>query len=159
MRTCTFDNIHYGNALTASIDSAGHFLNGEWRKVKGPRGNWDHTLAEVVAMESQMKLLSEPALQWRYSNAAIATLERIIEVVSRQPFEKFIHDRIFEPLAMKDTFYFLPMEKRNRLAAVYTDDDGVLKRFSGDRFARGRNVPLPKEESTPPQRIWLPFIR
>ena len=110
-------------------------------------------------MESQMKLLSEPGLQWRYSNAGIATLGRIIEVVSGQPFEKIIHDRIFEPLAMKDTFYFLPMEKRNRLAAVYTDDDGSSNAFPATVFARGRNVPLPKEESTPPQRIWLPFIR
>jgi len=60
--------------------------------LKGPRGNWDHTLAEEVAIESQMKLLSDPGLQWRYSNAGIATLGRIIEVVSGQPFERFIHE-------------------------------------------------------------------
>src|ERR1700730_7472387 len=113
-------------------------------ELKGPRGNWDHTLAEVVAIESQMKLLSEPGAQWRYSNAGIATLGRIIEVVSGQPFEKFINDRIFEPLAMKDTFYFLPVDKRNRLAAVYTDENGVLKRFTGDRFREGSKYPAPE---------------
>jgi len=112
--------------------------------LKGPRGNWDHTLAEVVAIESQMKLESEPGLKWRYSNAGIATLGRIIEVVSGQPFEKFIHDRIFEPLGMKDTFYFLPVDKRSRLAAVYTDDNGVLKRFTGDRFREGSKYPAPE---------------
>jgi CubicO group peptidase (beta-lactamase class C family) len=112
--------------------------------LKGPRGNWDHTLAEVVAIESQMKLLSEPGVQWRYSNAGIATLGRIIEVVSGQPFEKFIHDRIFEPLGMKDTFYFLPVDRRSRLAAVYTDENGVLKRFTGDRFREGSKYPAPE---------------
>ena len=112
--------------------------------LKGPRGNWDHTLAEVVAIESQMKLESEPGLKWRYSNAGIATLGRIIEVVSGQPFEKFIHDRIFEPLGMKDTSYFLPVDKRSRLAAVYTDDNGVLKRFTGDPFRQGSKYPAPE---------------
>jgi CubicO group peptidase (beta-lactamase class C family) len=112
--------------------------------LKGPRGNWDHTLAEVVSLDSQMKLEGEPGLKWRYSNAGIATLGRIIEVVSRQPFETFIHDRIFEPLGMKETFYFLPHDKRSRLAAVYTDDHGVLKRFTGDPFREGSKYPSPE---------------
>src|SRR5947209_1226679 len=113
-------------------------------ELRGPRGNWDHTLAEVVAIESQMKLLSEPGLQWRYSNAGIATLGRIIEVVSGQPFEKFIQTRIFDPLGMKDSFYFLPVDKRNRLAAVYTDENGVLKRSTADGFREGSKYPAPE---------------
>jgi CubicO group peptidase (beta-lactamase class C family) len=112
--------------------------------LKGPRGNWDHTLAEVVALESQMKLEGEPGLKWRYSNAGIATLGRIIEVVSGQPFEKFIHDKIFSPLGMRDTFYFLPADKRSRLAAVYTDDNGVLKRHTGDPFREGSRYASPE---------------
>ena len=58
----------------------------------------------------------------------IATLGRIIEVISKQPFEKFIGDRIFMPLGMKDSHFFLPVEKQGRLAAVYTDDNGTLVR-------------------------------
>lgn len=112
--------------------------------LKGPRGNWDHTLAEVVALESQMKLEGEPGLKWRYSNAGIATLGRIIEVVSGQPFEKFIQDRIFSLLGMRDTFYFLPADKRSRLAAVYTDDNGALKRHAGDPFREGSKYASPE---------------
>ena len=55
---------------------------------RGPRGNWDHSLAEVVGIEAQMQLAGDPGLKWRYSNSEIATLGRIIEVVSGQPFQR-----------------------------------------------------------------------
>jgi len=112
--------------------------------LKGPRGNWDHTLAEVVAIESQMKLESNPGLTWRYSNAGIATLGRIIEVISGQPFEKFMQERIFEPLGMKDTYYFLPPERRSRLAAVYTEEHGALQRFPATGYREGSKYAAPE---------------
>jgi CubicO group peptidase (beta-lactamase class C family) len=112
--------------------------------LRGPRGNWDHTLGEVVAIESQMQLAGEPGLKWRYSNAGIATLGRIIEVVSGQPFERFMRERIFEPLGMSDTSYFLPSEKRSRLAAVYTDENGTLRRSSADRYREGSKYAAPE---------------
>ncbi len=112
--------------------------------LAGPRGNWDHTLAEVVAIEAQMQLAGDPGLKWRYSNAGIATLGRIIEVVSGQPFQKFMQERIFTPLGMKDTHYFLPPEKMSRLAAVYTDDHGTLQRSSADRFLEGSKYAAPE---------------
>jgi len=86
------------------------------------------TLAEAVRIYSQQPLDFEPGTKWQYSNMGIATLGRIIEVVSGQPYEKFLEDRVFKPLGMVDSFFFPPPEKTSRIAMVYALDDGKLKR-------------------------------
>jgi len=87
-----------------------------------------NTLAEMVAGISMATLLFEPATAWNYSNVGIAALGRIIEVVTGQPYDRFMAERIFQPLGMKDTFFFIPPDKESRVAAVYTYEDGGLKR-------------------------------
>ena len=103
-----------------------------------------HTLAEVVSVGSQQALEFEPGSKWNYSNMGIATLGRIIEVVSGKPYEQFIAERILAPLTMKDTHFFLPADKQSRLAAVYTDKDGKLERFADDPFRAGAKYPMPE---------------
>lgn len=78
------------------------------------------TLAERVAAVHGATLLFEPGTAWNYSNIGIAALGRIIEVVAGQPYDRFLAERIFQPLAMKDTFFFVPPEKANRVASVYS---------------------------------------
>jgi CubicO group peptidase (beta-lactamase class C family) len=85
------------------------------------------TLAEHVAAVSRATLLFEPGTAWNYSNIGIAALGRIIEVVSGQAYERFLEERIFRPLEMNDTFFFVPSEKANRVASVYTYESGGLK--------------------------------
>src|ERR1019366_2511374 len=71
-------------------------------------------------------LIFEPGTAWNYSNIGIAALGRIIEVVTSQPYDRFLAERIFQPLAMKDTFFFVPPDKANRVASVYTyEADGL----------------------------------
>jgi CubicO group peptidase (beta-lactamase class C family) len=102
------------------------------------------TLAEVVAMEAQQPLRFEPGTKWSYSNAGIATLGRIVEALSGKSYEQFLAERIFAPLGMKDTFPFAPPEKHNRIAAVYTDENGTLKRADIDLYKRGVRYPAPE---------------
>jgi CubicO group peptidase (beta-lactamase class C family) len=84
------------------------------------------TLAERVAAVHGTALLFEPGTAWNYSNIGIAALGRIIEVVTSQPYDRFLAERIFQPLAMKDTFFFVPPDKANRMASVYTyEADGL----------------------------------
>lgn len=111
-----------------------------------PKGyvNADHTLAEVVSLGSQQPLDFEPGSKWSYSNMGIATLGRVIEVVSSKPYEQFIAERIFVPLNMKDTHFFLPAEKHGRLAVAYTEKDGKLERFDADPFRTGAKYPAPE---------------
>lgn len=96
----------------------------------------DRTLAEAVIAYSQTPLEFEPGTRWMYSNPGIATLGRIVEVVSGMPFEAFLKARIFDPLGMKDTFIFPPEEKKSRIAMVYQLRDGKLEP-AGDRVLGG----------------------
>jgi CubicO group peptidase (beta-lactamase class C family) len=79
----------------------------------------DRTLADACLVYSQQPLLFEPGTRWSYSNAGIAVLGRIVEVLSGVSYEQFLEKRIFEPLAMTDTHVFLPESKHARLAPVY----------------------------------------
>lgn len=89
----------------------------------------DRTLTEVVTILSKQEPEYEPGTQHRYSSAGFAILGRIIEVVSGKPFEQFIRERIFEPLEMKDSFFFIPADKQGRLASVYKLENGKLKKW------------------------------
>jgi CubicO group peptidase (beta-lactamase class C family) len=104
----------------------------------------DRTLAEAVAIESQQPLEFEPGTRWSYSNTGMAALGRIIEVVSGEPYEKFIAARILTPLGMKDTFYFPPPDRYPRIAAIYTDVDGKLQRATVDLYHKGAKYPAPE---------------
>ncbi len=88
------------------------------------------TLAERVAAVSGATLLFEPGTAWNYSNIGIAALGRIIEVVSGQPYDRFLAERIFRPLEMNDTFFFVPQDKAKRVASVYTYEPAGLKRVT-----------------------------
>ena len=46
----------------------------------------------------------------------------IVEIISGQPYEKFLEERIFKPLGMSDTAFYVPPEKVDRVATVYGHD-------------------------------------
>ncbi len=89
------------------------------------------TLAEHVAILPQDPLEFEPGTKFLYSDMGFDTLGRIIEVASGQPYEKFIEERILRPLGMKDSFFFPPPEKCNRIASAYKPQNGTLTRVEG----------------------------
>src|SRR6185312_4434550 len=101
------------------------------------------SLAELVARAARMPLLFEPGTRWDYSNIGYDTLGRIIEVVSGKPYDQYLHDTIFEPLGMQDTFFYVPGEKLSRVASVYTDVNGTLKKADIREPQRGRDLPSP----------------
>lgn len=76
------------------------------------------SLGEFVAKVSQLPLAFQPGDEWKYGiNSDV--LGALVEAVSGQPFEELLRERIFIPLAMKDTGFDLPAEKLNRLAKTY----------------------------------------
>jgi len=110
----------------------------------GPARKPESTLAEMVLAYSQLPLLFTPGSKWSYSNTGMATLGRIIEVISKKPYDQFIAERIFRPLGMVDTFYFPPEEKYPRIATVYTEVDGKLQRANIDLYKKGVNYHAPE---------------
>ncbi len=89
-------------------------------------GRPDATLAELVIGYSQQPLQFVPGSKWSYSNAGINTLGRIVEVVARQPYAAFLESRIFQPLGMKDTTFWLSSSQQARLAKSYRQESGRL---------------------------------
>ncbi len=80
------------------------------------------SLAERVSVGAHLLLLAQPGTRWIYSQIGYAALGRLIEVCSGKPYEEFLAERLFQPLGMKDTYFFLPSEKQSRQAAMYTLD-------------------------------------
>ena len=65
-----------------------------------------------------LPLLHEPGTAWKYG-LSTDVLGYLVEVVSQRTLQQFFRERIFEPLGMKDTYFFLPEEKVSRLASAY----------------------------------------
>ena len=72
-------------------------------------------------------------------------LGRIIEVVSGKPYDQYMAEKIFEPLRMNDTEFFVPGDKQSRVAAVYTEEGGSLKRAAGVEYQNGPRIPSRRE--------------
>lgn len=87
-------------------------------------------LAESIYMQSQRPLDFEPGTKWAYCNAGIDTLGRIVEVVSKEPFDVYLKRHIFHPLGMHDTECFIRPDQRPRIAVVYEAKDGKLVEVS-----------------------------
>jgi CubicO group peptidase (beta-lactamase class C family) len=73
-------------------------------------------------------LMEDPGTAFRYSEAT-TVLGALIEVWSRKPLDQYLEERIFRPLAMNDTGFWVAAEKRNRLATVYRPSEGRLTPF------------------------------
>ena len=61
----------------------------------------------------------EPGTKWTYCQSGINTAARIVEVVSGSSFDEFVDRRLFRPLGMKDTTFYLTDEQLPRLATSY----------------------------------------
>lgn len=97
--------------------------------------NMSMPLDRAVAIYAQQPLDFEPGTKWQYSNTGLATLGRIVEVLSGMKYEEFLAKRIFEPLGMVDSHVFLPESKHARLAALYTVENGRMVKAGADVLA------------------------
>jgi CubicO group peptidase (beta-lactamase class C family) len=82
----------------------------------------------LVERLAGLPFLAQPGEKFVYG-LGTDVLGVVVEKVSGQTLDAFFRDRIFEPLGMHDTFFFLPPEKRGRLATLYEiGEDGKLQR-------------------------------
>jgi CubicO group peptidase (beta-lactamase class C family) len=104
----------------------------------------DRVLAEAVDAFPQKLLEFEPGSKWGYSNMGIATLGRIIEVASLKPYEEFMTERLFLPLGMKDSHFFVPQSKHKRIAAIYRWEGDRLMKAEIDIYRKGAKYSSPE---------------
>ncbi|WP_160716175.1 serine hydrolase domain-containing protein [Chitinophaga solisilvae] len=81
----------------------------------------DALLADKMKILGKLPLFHNPGEKWTYGlNTDV--LGYLIEVLSGKPLDQFLRDRLFTPLGMKDTYFYLPPEKQGRLVTLYSED-------------------------------------
>lgn len=77
------------------------------------------SLQDFIDRMATLPLLYQPGEGWVYS-VGVDIQGYLVEKLSGKPFADFLRDRMFEPLAMKDTAFYVPKEKMSRLASIYS---------------------------------------
>jgi CubicO group peptidase (beta-lactamase class C family) len=83
----------------------------------------DADLATCCDIWAGLPLLFQPGAEWNYS-VATDVLGRVIEVVSGSALDEFLASRVFGPLGMTETGFWVPDAERGRLGALYTIGHG-----------------------------------
>jgi len=81
------------------------------------------SLKDVVELAAGLPLIAQPGSEWNYS-ISTDVLGYLVEVISGQPFDRFLHERVMAPLGMVDTSFHVPADKVGRFAANYGPDEG-----------------------------------
>src|SRR5436190_9149093 len=86
------------------------------------------TLADLVPLWLAAPMQYEPGEKWRYTQSGINAGARIVEVISGMTFDAFLEKRLFKPLGMKDTTFYLTDSDRKQLVTAYAKnkDTGAL---------------------------------
>jgi len=89
----------------------------------------DISIEESVKKLAKLPLHHHPGEKFTYSEG-LDVLGYFIEVISGLPFDKFLRERLFDPLGMDDTWFYLPDEKHQRLVSIQKkSDDGEWVRY------------------------------
>jgi CubicO group peptidase (beta-lactamase class C family) len=109
----------------------------------GPATGWgfytadkDEPVCATMERLARLPFVRQPGEAWVYGyNTDI--LGCVVERASGVPLDEFMRTRITGPLGMRDTYFFLPPEKRGRLVTVYARRDNVTARAPDDAMGQG----------------------
>ncbi|MEZ4775735.1 MAG: serine hydrolase domain-containing protein [Bacteroidia bacterium] len=91
------------------------------------------TIKENVKKLAAMPLHFHPGEQYSYSEG-LDVLGYFIEIISGMPFDQFLKKRIFDPLGMKDTYFYLPDDRAARLIPVQQPVNGKWVKIATNGF-------------------------
>ncbi len=131
--------LSYGFEPDAYVDK--QLAKHVWREWEANR---EITLEEMIRGIARCPLRFQPGSQWFYSMAT-DVLGYLVQVVSGQPFDAFLQERILGPLGMVDTAFHVPAGKIERFATNYQLDEGggitVFDAPATSRFASPTRCP------------------
>jgi CubicO group peptidase (beta-lactamase class C family) len=122
---------------TSGIDYAGigsAKMNAIYAKAGIPTGFVSDklNLGDKMRKLGKLPLVHQPGEKFTYG-LNVDVLGYLVEVLSRESLDQYLHKHIFEPLGMTDTYFYLPSEKFSRLVKVTTEDENHhLKNYAGD---------------------------
>lgn len=104
-------------------------------------------LGDHMKKLATLPLVHQPGERFTYGlNTDV--LGYIVEIVSGQSLDRFMHDNLFVPLDMKDTYFYLPAEKQGRLVSVSTENGEHRVAPMPEPVSAGVNVNYPLAEGT-----------
>jgi len=106
-----------------------------YAKAGVPSGIGNHTmlLADKMRVLGGLPLKHHPGEQYTYS-LGIDVVGYLVETLSGMSLDQFFQTRIFQPLGMNDTYFYLPKEKHGRLVGLYSNKNGVLEEVTKNIF-------------------------
>ncbi|TFH26365.1 MAG: class A beta-lactamase-related serine hydrolase [Bacteroidia bacterium] len=113
----------------------GFIDNDQFRKIYAKVGINDAWTTEPLVLEDNIRKLAKlplhhhPGENFTYSEG-IDVLGYLVEIVSGMPLDRFFQERIFTPLGMEDSYFYLPESKYHRLVPVQTYVDNSWTRFT-----------------------------
>ena len=123
--------LSYGSDQQSALDDL--YRKELWQRLEKDS---QMTLEDLVTRLARLPLAFHPGTAFRYS-LSIDVLGYIIQLASGLPFEDFLRERVFAPLGMLDTAFWVPPEKVERLAAIYGPaQEGGLKPLDEPLTAR-----------------------
>jgi CubicO group peptidase (beta-lactamase class C family) len=110
----------------------------------------DRTLEAMIGELARLPLAFQPGTRWHYS-VGIDVVAHLIEVISGQPLQHFLNERLFAPLGMTDTAFCVPPEKCGRIAKMYGLPDVATTTLTraGEAWLAGCNECIDVEATNP----------
>ena len=105
----------------------------------------EEPVGDTIAQLATLPFDAHPGERWIYGYST-DILGALIEAVSGHPLDEFLRTRVLEPLGMEDTHFYLPFDKRDRLATVYSATNDGLERAPnpGQMVGQGAYVDGPR---------------
>jgi CubicO group peptidase (beta-lactamase class C family) len=87
------------------------------------------TIQETAKKLAERPLEFQPGEKWMYS-PGLTVAGAVVEIVSKQPFDKFLEERLFAPLGMKDTTFNPSKQQHERIVKLYKKEGDKLQETS-----------------------------
>ena len=127
-----FDTVPASREITVRdlLTHGSGLMSGGLGNSAAPRREPNDTLATYIPKLGAVPLDFQPGTLWRYSGqAGFDVLSRIVEIASGLPYDRFLRERLFDPLGMNSTGFFAPPDRANRLVTLYNRTPaGALER-------------------------------
>ena len=105
-------------------------------------GGWDGTIGEKVKIIAKLPLKHQPGTKWEYG-LSIDVAGYLVEVLSGQPLDNYMKTRIFDPLKMNDSGFFVPEDKHGRFMSMFSiKGDSLIEAAGGMSAAFKKPVTL-----------------
>lgn len=91
------------------------------------------TLKQMVTKLTKLPLKYHPGTKWEYS-ISTDVLAHIVEIISGKNYDEFLQKRLFNPLEMTDTDFYVPREKQHRFMPMYIKSEGYMHTINPASF-------------------------